>query len=162
MRVAEVLVCKYSELNDQAKQRAKEWYINGMEYPFHQENIDSIKAFCGYFGATLKDWSIGGRGEYLKTDAKNHHFRGYTMADAKKLAETGYLPKSGMWLDCTLIQSFFEDFKKTGDALYAFNQALETALKAINQDIEYQYSDEAVAEMMEANDYEFDEDGRRF
>jgi hypothetical protein len=162
MRVAEVLVCKYSELNDQAKQRAREWYLTGMEYPFHQENIDSIKAFCGHFGATLKDWSIGGRGEYLKTDAENHHFRGYTMADAKKLAETGYFPDSGMWLDCTLIQAFFEDFKKTGDALYAFNQALETALIAINRDIDYHYSDEAVAEMMEANDYEFDEDGGRF
>ncbi len=162
MRVAEVLVCKYSELNDQAKQRAKEWYINGMEYPFHQENIDSIKAFCGHFGATLKDWSIGGRGEYLKTDAENYHFRGFNMEDAKKLVLMGYFPKSGTWLDCTLIQSFFNDFKKTGDALYAFNQALETALQAINRDIEYQYSDEAVAEMMEANDYEFDEDGRRF
>jgi len=162
MRISEVLVCRYSELDDKAKQRAKEWYLNGMEYPFHKENIDSIKAFCGHFGAELKDWSIGGRGEYLKTDAENHHFRGFTMEDAKKLAEMGYLPKSGTWLDGTMIQSFFEEFKKTGDAMYAFHQALETALRAINQDIEYQYSDEAVEEMMEINAYEFDENGRIF
>jgi hypothetical protein len=163
MRVAEVLVCKYSELNDEAKQRARDWYLQGMEYPFHQENIDSIKAFCEHFGVTLKDWSIGGRGEHLTTDAENRHFRGFTMEDAKKLAEMGYLPKSGMWLDCTMIQSFFEDFKRTGgDALYSFKQALESALQAINRDIEYHYSDEAVEEMMEVNDYEFDEDGRRF
>lgn len=162
MRVAEVLVCKYSELNDQARERAKGWYLEGMEYPFHQENIVSINAFCEHFGATLKDWSIGGRGEYLKTNAENHHFRGFTLADAKELADAGYFPKSGTWLDGTMIQSFFEDFKKTGDALYAFNQALESALQAINRDIEYHYSDEAVAEMMEVNDYEFDEDGRRF
>ena len=163
MRVAEVLVCKYSELNDEAKQRAKDWYLQGMEYPFHQENIESIKAFCGHFGVTLKDWSIGGRGEYLKTDADNSNFRGFTMEDAKKLAEMGYLPKSGTWLDCTMIQSFFEDFKRTGgDALYSFKQALESALQAINRDIEYHYSDESVEEMMEINDYEFDEDGRRF
>jgi hypothetical protein len=84
------------------------------------------------------------------------------LEDAKKLAKTGYLPKSGMWLDCTMIQSFFEEFKKTGDAMYAFHQALETALRAINQDIEYQYSDEAVEEMMEINAYEFDENGRIF
>jgi hypothetical protein len=46
--------------------------------------------------------------------------------------------------------------------MYAFHQALETALRAINQDIEYQYSDEAVEEMMEINAYEFDENGRIF
>jgi hypothetical protein len=61
-----------------------------------------------------------------------------------------------------MIQSFFEDFKKTGDALYSFKQALESALSDINRDIEYQYSDECIEEMMEANDYEFDEDGRKF
>ena len=162
MRVAEVLVCKYSELDDKAKQRAKDWYCEGMDYPFHKENIESIQAFCGHFGAELKDWSIGGRGEYLKTDADSSTFRGFTLADAKKLVEMGYLPKSGTWLDCTMIQSFFEDFKKTGDAFYAFNMALESALIAINRDIEYQYSDECIEEMMDANDYEFDEDGRRF
>lgn len=162
MRVAEVLVCKYSELNDQAKKRAKDWYLDGLEYPFHQENIDSIKAFCEHFGATLKDWSIGGRGEYLKTDAENHNFRGFTMADAIKLSAMGYFPKSGTWLDCTMIQSFFEDFKKTGDALYSFKQALESALIAINRDIEYHYSDEAIEEMMDINEYEFDEDGGKF
>jgi hypothetical protein len=162
MRVAELSIYKYSELDGKAKQRAKDWYINGMDYPWHQENIDSIKAFCDHFGITLKDWAIGGRGEFLKTNVENHHFRGFTLEDAKKLAKTGYLPKSGMWLDCTMIQSFFEEFKKTGDAMYAFHQALETALRAINQDIEYQYSDEAVEEMMEINAYEFDENGRIF
>jgi hypothetical protein len=162
MRVAEVLVCKYSELNDKAKQRAKDWYCEVMDYPFHQENIGSIKAFCEHFGVDLKDWAIGGRGEYLKTNAENHHFRGFTMEDAKKLALMGYFPKSGTWLDCSMIESFFEDFKKTGDALYSFKQALESALIDINRDIEAQYSDETIEEMMEVNDYEFDEDGRRF
>lgn len=162
MRVAELSIYKYSELDDKAKQRAKDWYISGMDYPFHDENIGSIKAFCEHFGITLKDWRIGDRGEFLKTDAENHHFRGFTMEDAKKLANTGYFPKSGMWLDCTLIQSFYEDFKKTGDAMYAFHQALESALRAINQDIEYHYSDEAIEEMMEINNYEFDENGRIF
>jgi hypothetical protein len=39
---------------------------------------------------------------------------------------------------------------------------LESALIDINRDIEAHYSDETIEEMMEVNNYEFDEDGRRF
>ena len=61
-----------------------------------------------------------------------------------------------------MIHSFYEDFKKTGDALYAFQQALESALSAITKDIDYQYSNEAVDEMLIINEYEFTEDGKRY
>jgi hypothetical protein len=162
MRIVEEKIYQFEELEDEAKERAREWWRDVADYPFHDENIKSIKEFCAHFGVTLKDWSIGGRGEYLKTDAEGSHFRGYTLAKAKQLNDKGYFPESGMWLDCTMIQSFYEDFKKTGDALYAFQQALETALHAINSDIEYQYSDEAVDEMLIINEYEFTETGKRY
>ena len=61
-----------------------------------------------------------------------------------------------------MIHSFYEDFKKTGNALYAFQQALESALSAITKDIDYQYSNEAVDEMLIINEYEFTEDGKRY
>jgi len=162
MRIVEEKIYQFEELTDDAKERAREWYRNVADYPFHSENIQSIKAFCAYFGVTLKDWSIYGRGEHLTTNADHSHFRGFNMKQAKELAEKGYFPDSGMWLDCTMIQSFFEDFKKTGDAFYSFNQALETALKAISDDIDYQYSDEAVDEMLIINEYEFTEHGKRY
>jgi hypothetical protein len=162
MRIVEEKVYQFEELEDEAKEKARDWWREVADYPFYDENIKAIKEFCAHFGVTLKDWSIGGRGEYLKTNAENHHFRGFTMEDAKKLALMGYFPKSGTWLDCSMIESFFEDFKKTGDALYSFKQALESALIDINRDIEAHYSDETIEEMMEVNDYEFDEDGRRF
>jgi hypothetical protein len=61
-----------------------------------------------------------------------------------------------------MIRSFYEDFKKTGDSLYSFQQALESALHAITEDIDYQFSDEAVDEMLVINQYEFTEDGKRY
>jgi hypothetical protein len=44
--------------------------------------------------------------------------------------------------------------------LRAFNDAIDQAIKDIVSDMEYQNSDEAVDEMLIANEYEFDEDGR--
>ena len=162
MRTIEETLYQFEELDESAKETARNWWRNAMDYPFHDENIKSIKAFCGHFGVTLKDWSIYGRGEHLTTNAENCHFRGITLTDAKQLVEKGYFPESGLWLDGTMIQSFFENFKRTGDALYAFQQALESALSAITQDIEYQFSDEAIDEMLVINEYEFTEDGKRY
>lgn len=162
MRVVEEKIYQFLELDDGAKERAREWWREVADYPFHKENIEAIKAFCGHFGVTLKDWSIYGRGEHLTTNAENHHFRGFTLAHAKELAERGYFPESGLWLDGVMISGFFEDFKRTGDALSAFLYALECALRAITEDIDYQYSDEAVDEMLIINEYEFTEDGKRY
>jgi hypothetical protein len=55
-----------------------------------------------------------------------------------------------------------EEFTKTGDAFYAYQQAIESALCEIASDVEYQYSAEALIEMIEANEYEFTEDGEIF
>lgn len=162
MRIVEEKIYQFTELEDGAKERARDWWREVADYPFHSDNIASIKAFCAEFGITLKDWSIYGRGEHLTTNAENCHFRGYTLADAKALSTRGYFADSGLWLDGVMIQSFYEDFKKTGDALYSFQQALESALRAITEDIDYQFSDEAVDEMLTINEYEFTEDGKRY
>jgi hypothetical protein len=162
MRTEEIAIYQFAELEEGAKDTARNWWREIADYPFHDDNIASIKAFCGHFGVTLKDWSIYGRGEHLTTNAENHHFRGYTLEHAKELSKRGYFPESGLWLDGTMIQSFYEDFKRTGDSLYAFQQALESALKAITEDIDYQFSDEAIDEMLTINEYEFTEDGKRY
>lgn len=162
MRIVEEKIYTYEELSESAKERARRWWIDGADYPFHDENLQAIREFCDFFNVDLKDWSIGGRGEYLKTTAENHHFRGFTLEHGKKLKEMGYFPKSGTWLDCVMIESFYENFKKTGDALYSFKQALESALVAINRDIEYQFSDESAEEMIICNEYEFTADGKRY
>jgi len=162
MRTIEQTIYQFDELDESAKDTARDWWRNAMDYPFHDENIKSIKEFCDHFGVTLRDWAIYGRGEHLTTNAENCHFRGFTLAKAKELSDRGYFPDSGLWLDGTMIDSFYENFKKTGDPLYAFKQALECALAAITADIDYQFSDEAIDEMLTINEYEFTENGNRY
>ena len=151
METIEIEVYSFDELDDRAKERARDWYRNGLEYPSFSESLDSIRAFANHFNVTIKDWSLGGyRYGYIKTDASNEHFRGVKLSSIDR----NYMP-TGYYLDCDLWQTFYDEFKRTGDAKYAFEQALETAIVSINNDIDQQYSDESVDDCLTINEYKF-------
>ena len=157
MRVLTVEAFRFQDLEDEAKERAREWYRNGLDYPWFSESIDSIRAFAKHFGVSLMDWEIGGGRNYIKTDATNANFRGVRLDSINR----DHMP-TGYCLDADLWEAFYDEFKKTGDAKHAFEQALEAALCAIQRDIEYQYSNEAVDESLRFNEYEFNSDGSIF
>ena len=157
MEIIEVTIYTFDELNDTAKEKAREWYREDLDYPWFSEAIGSIRAFVKHFGAELKDWQIGsGSGrDYIKTDATNENFRGVKLKDIHK----DYMP-TGYCLDADLWGEFYRVFEKTGDAKYAFEQALEEAISGIQRDIDYQHSDECIDETLRINDYKFTEEGR--
>lgn len=157
METIEVVIYTFDELDDKAKEKVRTWYRDGLEYPWFSEAIDSIRAFVKHFGAELRDWELGsGSGrDYIKTDATNENFRGVKLKDIDK----DYTP-TGYCLDADLWHEFFEVFKRTGDAKYAFEQALEAAIIGVQRDIDYQFSDECIDETIMINEYKFTEDGR--
>ena len=157
MRTVELEVMEFTELSDTAKEKARDWYRQGSEFPFFDEYLSSIRAFCDEFGVSLKDWSIGdGRNTYLKTDAQPHNFRGYKLKDAEILSKkqlTGFCGDE-------ITDYFYHEFKQSGDAFYSFQQALEHMLITIRNDVESYYSDESIDEMLEVNGYEFYPNGK--
>lgn len=157
MEIIEVAIFSFDELEDEAKEKARAWYRDGLEYPWFSEAMDSVRAFAKHFGVSLEDWQIGsGSGrDYIKTDASNSNFRGVRLADI----DPNNMP-TGYSLDADLWGEFYSVFQKTGDAKYAFEQALEAAIVGIQNDIDYQYSDECVDDTLRINDYKFTEDGR--
>lgn len=157
MEIIEVAVFSFDELGEEAKEKARSWYRDGLEYPWFSEALGSIRAFVGHFNVELKDWSLGsGSGrDYIHTTATNENFRGVKLKGIDK----NYMP-TGYCLDADLWGEFFEVFKKTGDAKYSFEQALEQAIIGIQRDIDYQFSDECIDEMLRINDYQFTENGR--
>lgn len=158
MRTIEQVIYKYSELDDSAKQSAKEWFSQG-GYTWIDDGMDSIRAFCNHFDVTIKDYSICPYSpSWIDTDASNNHFRGLTL---KQVEKNKTLELTGYCLDCDLVETMYKVMKETGDALLAFNEAIEAGLKGIISEMEYQDSDEYIEEMMDINDYEFDEQGRR-
>lgn len=156
MEVIEVTIYTFDELDDKAKEKARTWYRDGLDYPWFSESIDSIRAFVKHFGAELKDWQIGsGSGrDYITTNATNENFRGIKLKDIDK----DYMP-TGYCLDADLWHEFYRVFEKTGDAKYSFEQALAEAISGIQRDIDYQYSDECVDDSIRVNDYKFTEEG---
>jgi hypothetical protein len=158
MELLEIEVYSFDELDDEAKERAREWWRDGLDYPWWSETHESIRAFVEHFGARLNDWSLGERGrDYLKTNINKGHFRGLKLKDYSP----DYMP-TGYCLDSALWGTFHAEWKATGDPMYAFQQALETALCDIASDVEHQFTDEAVDESLRINGYQFTQDGRIF
>jgi hypothetical protein len=157
MRTVTVDVYQFDELNEDAQEKATEWVKNNIHdlYAWHDEAKQSIEAFCDKFGVTLHNYRVSPweRIDY-KTNANNSHFRRVRLSHInREEMPTGYC------LDCDLMCAFYDEFKSTGDALRAFNHALDAGLYAWRQDWEYVYSNEGITDFLRANEYEFTASG---
>lgn len=152
MRTIVTTVYKFDELNDQAKERARDWWRSIGEVAWDDESRDSIVAFCSHFGVKLTEYDIDNC--WFKHDATNATFRGRKLSDFDR----DHMP-TGYCLDCDLWMTFYDEFKKTGDAKAAFNDALCAGLREWREDREHQNTDEYIDEVLTINEYEFTEKG---
>ena len=157
MEMVEMTIYKYSELDDHAKENARQWFKEG-GYVWIDEGIASIRAFCEHYGVKLEDYSLSPYSySYIKTNVENSHFRGIKFKQVEK--ERGLNP-TGYCLDCDLFQTMHDSMKENGgNALLAFNEAIEAGKRGIIADMEWQDSEEYIEEMIEANDYQFFDNG---
>ncbi len=105
------------------------------------EVVESIKALSAKIGGTF-DYSISAvpdRGEFIR-------FKDYSHEDLCRLS-AGDCPLTGVCWDVDLIEGLRE-----GNP--------EKVLKSLHADTEYQYSDEGLLELCQANDYEFTKEGK--
>lgn len=136
---------EFSELSDEAKQNVfnhirENWYDLGDVTV--QEYIDSLKELAKQIDGHL-DYSISqvpDRGEYIKLNDFNEH-------KLKQLEQNkDNCPLTGVYSDVYCIEALIDS-------------DLEQLHKQIHEEVEYIYSDENLADMIEANNYEFDQDG---
>ena len=157
MRTITKQVFFLSELSDHARERALETMRGWSDlYGWSDDSLQSIRAFCDHFGVTLKNYCVGPWSpvEY-ETDAQNANFRGVKLRDI----DPANMP-TGYCLDCTLWGTMHAEFNRTGDARYAFNQALDAGFNEWRADWEDAYSDEQLSEFAAINGHEFDENGK--
>jgi hypothetical protein len=155
MRTIETTIYTFDELSDEAKERAISQHRQCIEYPWFSECLDSLKTFCDEFGVKVTDYTLSDcYRASISTDATPKHFRGVKLSGFNREA----MP-TGFCFDCDLRYTFHDEFKRTGDAFYAFNDALQAFLISVRKDIEWNYSDEAITELLQINDYEFTEEG---
>jgi len=155
MRTIETTIYTFDELSDEAKENAIKQHRQCIEYPWYSECVDSLTAFCDSFNVRVIDYTLSDcYRASISTDATPAHFRGLKLSSVNRESML-----TGFCFDCDLQYSFYDEFKKTGDAFYAFNDALQTFLISVKRDIEWHYSDEAITEYLEINNYEFTEEG---
>lgn len=159
MELKKVAVYKFAELEESAKVKAVAYFVDRSEYPFFTDAMGSIKAFVKGLHGDVIDWSIGGEvfRSYVKTTLDESYFHDIELSEVNR----DYSP-TGYCLDFTLWGTFYDELKKTGDGFYAYQQAIESALSDISSDVEYHYSREYIEELIELNDYDFEEDGSLF
>ena len=156
MRVIEETIYHFDELSDEAKETARDSFRD-MEPFWSKESIQSIEAFCEAFGVSLLDYSVDIYRSFYRTDASNANFRGKRLSQFNR----EYMP-TGYCLDICLWTTFYDVFKTTGDAKYAFNAALYAGFKGWREDMKHQTTDEYIDDFILANGYEFYENGKLF
>ncbi len=171
-RTIETQVYKYSELSDEAKQKAHERHTQHEQYAWADEALDSIKALAVHFNGTLSDYNI----DWLECGRSSLTFN---MPDDMTQKEIGarlkalgtYNRKTGKGHgECKLTgychdESAIDGFRIAWhpgerDLAKLMRQAGESWLQACREDFEYQLSEESFAENCDANGYEFTEDGK--
>lgn len=144
------------ELDDKAKERARDWWRSAGELFWCDESRESIQEFCSRFGASLDDWSVGPFAPIdYKVSAEQRNFRCVRLSTFPR----DFMP-TGYCLDCTLWQTFHDEFKRTGSAKLGFEAAIEAGFKAWRDDMEGQQEDDYIDDFLAANNYQFTEDGR--
>lgn len=151
-----VTVYSFDELSEAAKDKARQWWLDGMEYSWGEESRESIEAFCQYFGISLKSWCVDAWSyDYSLSQYGNDNFRGMKLSHFDR----EHMP-TGYCLDIDLWQTFFDVFKANGDAKHAFECAVNAGFKAWRDDCAYQQSEEYVDECLMINEYQFTENGK--
>lgn len=161
MKTKTINVYKYSELNDKAKEKARAWFLEGNDIQF---GWDCMKDDAKNVGIELTEY------DYRRT-MKGELTLDFTQVMANILKEHG--EQCETWKTAKEYQEKYTAVKQKPENDDEIDAELETLeeefLNAIledyrvlmDQDVDYRETEEYIAEMMEANEYEFDENGRR-
>lgn len=179
MRTIETKIFTFAELSEDVKQTVKDKYAELHGYERHDEAMDTLKAMAEHFDCKLADWEV----DYFNTMHSSAKFVSkihgetpamdeveiFAMIDALGSVDpetgkgSGECVLTGFFLDEDaadgIRQAWAEGVTDLNDLLQA---GFESWLKAAQADCEDFYSDEQFAEMCEANEWEFYEDGRRY
>jgi hypothetical protein len=173
MRTIRTKVYQFSELSEQAKQKAIEWYLSGNDYSFAWENTKEDAEQIGLKIHSLDDHRPN-KGEFIE-DAhfcanriiENHGEKCETFKTAKSFLndwkELVSKYSDGITLD-KVSEDNSDEFDQEADELEAefLKAILEDYRIMYNQNVDYENSDKAAIEAIEANEYEFTKEGKRF
>lgn len=168
METVEIKLYKFSELSDEAKQKAIEKLSDiNVDY----EWWESIYEDAENIGLKINGFNID-RGSYCKGEFINS---AQDVAE-KIIQEHGQMCETYSTTQCYLSDciSLNEKYKDAGEDDYDYeceldelknnflNSLLEDYRIMLSQEYDYSTSDESIIQTIEANDYDFTEDGKLY
>jgi len=170
-RTIRTKVFKFNELNNNAKEKAIEWYRNTDfgDYQFAWNNTEEDAKEIGLKIIELSEHKANeghfllSANEVAQNIFNNHGGQCETYKTAQNFMEQ-WQPVFSNYMDETheYYESNESEDKLTEIEGYFLHSLLEDYRVMYFNDIEYQNSDEYIIEQIEANEYEFTADGRRF
>lgn len=171
MKTIETKVYQYDELNDKAKERARDWWREGgLDYDWWDSTYEDAEGI----GLRITGFDLGRsrdiEGKFEKSAEK---VASLILAEHGKDCETFKTATAFLAERATLVTKHADpdscsDLTHEGDEAIEECEAgflkslLEDYWKILDREMEYILSDEQVAETIVANEYEFTEDGKRF
>lgn len=168
-RTIRTKVYKFDGLNENAKQKAIQWFLNSFEDSFAWEDVKEDAEQIGLKLISLSD-NRPNEGEFMlsanevaQNILNNHGSMCSTYKTAEKFMEA-WQPVFNNYMDET-----HEDYesKESEDKLQEIedeflHSLLEDYRIMCNNQIDYEHSDEFAIETIQANEYEFTAEGRIF
>ena len=161
MKTKTINIYQFNELSEKAKQKAMNWYLEGEDFSFAWECIVDDAKNVGLTIKQLDDHKFN-KGFFVLSASdtanrilKDHGESCETYKDAKEYLEKVVFIRSSHLNEHEMdiqIEMYSESF---------LGNLLEDYRIMLNRDIEYQQSEHSVAESIEANEYEFLENGER-
>lgn len=161
-----VTLYQYSELNDEAKEVARDWWREGTTSDVYDQSCEYVKDDAAAIGLAIvqlteREPSEGrftkSPPEVIKAIMENHGAECETYRTAERFKKLFIAAEDEA---CGLEDTFIE---RTEELAKDFLEMLLEDYRVMrDREDEYQLSDEMVAENIEANEYDFTEDGKRY
>lgn len=159
-----ITLYKYNELSDAAKEKARQWFLEGT-YDDAQFAFDDMKEDAKNIGLELTAWEYGryARGRFIGGALE------CAEAVLKEHGETCETYKTAKEHAAKLRQFSEDDADETSCEYDALKEAESEFLRALLEDyrvmldkeMDHRQSEEYIAETIEANEYEFYENGEK-
>ncbi len=165
MRQKTITLYTFDELSDEAKANACEAFRNnGFEYHWSDEWKQSLRGFLDAFPVNLKNWSVSTCGQtwfkYAMMNEDDADLTGQALADILPVLGEE-CPFTGYCGDESFLAPYRAFMLKPDERSYSelMSDCLNSGFNDWESDMEHQESDEYIGDFLQANGYEFEENG---
>jgi hypothetical protein len=147
----------FNELSDKAKDKARDYYYENINYFWDDEHLEGVKRFLELFNVSLINWAYDEYHADFETDINDCKFQSMNKNRVNALIKSFNVSYCA---DETLVIAFNESYSEHGSIKLAIEEALRQSEIDLKNDIAYHYTDESMADYFEANEYFFTQGGK--